>query len=115
MEHRVGRTLRVFLLVLAAAGFHRLTVVPLVEPRVRDQLSVGLRSFDEADVDLEGDHRRDHLAGVADHQPDLARGVGVAPARQQPRQQVGMGIQRPRARTQRGVRCRSRHFFVEAS
>jgi hypothetical protein len=36
MEHRVGRTLRVFLLVLAAAGFHRLTVVPLVEPRVRD-------------------------------------------------------------------------------
>jgi len=36
MEHRVGRTLRVFLIVLAAAGFHRLTVVPLVEPRVHD-------------------------------------------------------------------------------
>jgi hypothetical protein len=36
MEHRLGRTLRVFLLVLAAAGFHRLTVVPLVEPRVHD-------------------------------------------------------------------------------
>jgi hypothetical protein len=36
MEHRLGRTLRVFLVVLAAAGFHRLAVVPLVEPRVQD-------------------------------------------------------------------------------
>jgi len=36
MEQRLGRTLRVFLIVLAAAGFHRLTVVPLVEPRVHD-------------------------------------------------------------------------------
>ena len=36
MEHRLGRTLRVFLVVLAAAGFYRLTVVPIVEPRVRD-------------------------------------------------------------------------------
>jgi hypothetical protein len=36
MEHRLGRTLRVFLIVLAAAGFHRLTVVPLVEPRMHD-------------------------------------------------------------------------------
>ena len=36
MEHRLGRTLRVFLAVLAAAGFHRLVVVPLVEPRVQD-------------------------------------------------------------------------------
>ena len=36
MEHRLGRTLRVFLIVLAAAGFHRLTVVPVVEPRVHD-------------------------------------------------------------------------------
>jgi hypothetical protein len=35
MEHRLGRTLRVFLVVLAAAGFYRLTVVPLVEPRIR--------------------------------------------------------------------------------
>ena len=37
MEHRLGRTLRVFLIVLTAAGFHRLTVVPLVEPRVHDE------------------------------------------------------------------------------
>ena len=36
MEHRLGRTLRVFLVTLAAAGFYRLAVVPIVEPRVRD-------------------------------------------------------------------------------
>jgi lipopolysaccharide export system protein LptA len=36
MEHRLGRTLRVFLVILASAGFYRLAVVPLVEPRVRD-------------------------------------------------------------------------------
>ena len=34
MEHRLGRTLRVFLIVLATAGLYRLVVVPLVEPRV---------------------------------------------------------------------------------
>ncbi|MBM4058021.1 MAG: hypothetical protein FJ275_07285, partial [Planctomycetes bacterium] len=34
MEHRLGRTLRVFLVILAAAGFYRLTVVPWVERRV---------------------------------------------------------------------------------
>lgn len=39
MEHRLGRTLRVFLIVLAAAGFYRLAVVPLVEPRVKDVAS----------------------------------------------------------------------------
>jgi hypothetical protein len=33
MEHRLGRTLRVFLVALAAAGFYRLAVVPFVEPR----------------------------------------------------------------------------------
>ena len=36
MEHRLGRTLRVFLVILAVAGFYRLSVVPLVEPRIRD-------------------------------------------------------------------------------
>jgi hypothetical protein len=35
MEHRLGRTLRVFLIALATAGLYRLVVVPLVEPRVR--------------------------------------------------------------------------------
>ncbi len=33
MEHPFGRTLRVFFVLVAAAGFYRLTVVPLVEPR----------------------------------------------------------------------------------
>ena len=36
MEHRLGRTLRVFLVVLGVAGFYRLAVVPWVEPRIRD-------------------------------------------------------------------------------
>jgi hypothetical protein len=31
MEHRLGRTLRVFLMALAATGFYRLTAVPLIE------------------------------------------------------------------------------------
>ncbi|MFM8578056.1 MAG: hypothetical protein ACKOCN_04545, partial [Planctomycetaceae bacterium] len=33
-EHRLGRTLRVFLLLLAGSGIHRLAIVPLVEPRL---------------------------------------------------------------------------------
>ena len=41
MEHRLGRTLRVFLVVLATAGFYRLSVVPWVEPNVAS-VSVGL-------------------------------------------------------------------------
>ena len=41
MEHRLGRTLRVFLVVLATAGFYRLLVVPWVEPNVAN-VSVGL-------------------------------------------------------------------------
>ena len=36
MEHRIGRTLRVFLVALSMAGFHRLAVVPWVEPRLKD-------------------------------------------------------------------------------
>ena len=36
MEHRLGRTLRVFLIALSAAGFYRLAIVPWVEPRVAD-------------------------------------------------------------------------------
>jgi hypothetical protein len=48
MEHRLGRTLRVFLIVLAAAGFHRLTVVPLVEPRVHDSAAAVEMSPEQA-------------------------------------------------------------------
>lgn len=35
MEHRLGRTVRVFLAILALAGLYRLTVVQWVEPRSR--------------------------------------------------------------------------------
>ena len=48
MEHRLGRTLRVFLVALAAAGFYRLTVVPFVEPRIREHVSVHEMTPEEA-------------------------------------------------------------------
>ncbi|MFM8735067.1 MAG: hypothetical protein ACKOC8_07740 [Pirellulales bacterium] len=48
MDHRLGRTLRVFLVVLAAAGFYRLAVVPIVEPRVRDTATLHEMSPEEA-------------------------------------------------------------------
>ena len=48
MDHRLGRTLRVFLVVLAAAGFYRLAVVPIVEPRVRDTATIHEMSPEEA-------------------------------------------------------------------
>jgi hypothetical protein len=64
MHHRLGRTLRVFLLVLAAAGFHRLTVVPLVEPRVRDaQESLELSPEQAAAIRARADRR---LAALGD-------------------------------------------------
>jgi hypothetical protein len=37
MEHRLGRTLRVFLMTLAATGFYRLALVPLIERSAGDQ------------------------------------------------------------------------------
>jgi hypothetical protein len=40
MEHRLGRTVRVFLVVLATAGLYRLAVVPWVEPRYRETVGV---------------------------------------------------------------------------
>ncbi len=40
MEHRLGRTVRVFLVVLATAGLYRLAVVPWVEPRYRETVDV---------------------------------------------------------------------------
>ena len=64
MEHRLGRTVRIFLLVLAAAGFHRLTVVPLVEPRVRDaQESLELSPEQAAAIRARADRR---LAALGD-------------------------------------------------
>jgi len=46
MEHRLGRTLRVFLVILATAGFYRLTVMPLVEPRI-DEATTALEMTPE--------------------------------------------------------------------
>ena len=40
MENRLGRTVRVFLVVLATAGLYRLAVVPWVEPRYRETVGV---------------------------------------------------------------------------
>ena len=40
MEHRLGRTVRVFLVVLATAGLYRLAVVPWVEPRYRETVGI---------------------------------------------------------------------------
>ncbi|MEY3205242.1 MAG: hypothetical protein RLZZ21_1573 [Planctomycetota bacterium] len=48
MEHRLGRTLRVFLVVLAAAGFYRLAVVPFVEPRIRETVTAHEMTPEEA-------------------------------------------------------------------
>jgi len=40
MDQRLGRTVRVFLVVLAAAGLYRLAIVPWVEPRYRESVRV---------------------------------------------------------------------------
>lgn len=40
MDQRLGRTVRVFLVVLATAGLYRLAVVPWVEPRYREPVGV---------------------------------------------------------------------------
>ena len=64
MEHRLGRTLRVFLLVLAAAGFHRLVVVPWVEPRIREaNESLELSPEEAAAIRARSDRR---LASLGD-------------------------------------------------
>lgn len=64
MEHRLGRTLRVFLVVLAAAGFYRLAVVPWVEPRVHDSLpSLEPTPAEAAAIRSRADHR---LAALGD-------------------------------------------------
>ena len=64
IEHRLGRTLRVFLVVFAAAGFYRLTVVPLVEPTVRDvEASLQLSPEEAAAIRARADKR---LAALGD-------------------------------------------------
>ena len=64
MEHRLGRTLRVFLVVLAAAGFYRLAVVPWIEPQVRDMAAaLDLSPEEAAAIRARADRR---LAAVGD-------------------------------------------------
>jgi hypothetical protein len=68
MEHRLGRTLRVFLVVLAAAGFYRLAVVPWVEPRVKDLgATLELSSEQVAAIRARADKR---LAALGDVFPE---------------------------------------------
>lgn len=68
MEHRFGRTLRVFLVVLSAAGFYRLAVVPWVEPRVRDTSStIELSPEQAAAIRARSDKR---LAALGDIFPE---------------------------------------------
>jgi hypothetical protein len=70
MEHRLGRTLRVFLVILAAAGFYRLTVMPLVEPR-HDLAATALELTPEeaAAIQVRRDRR---LAALGDIFPEGA-------------------------------------------
>ncbi|MFM7035700.1 MAG: hypothetical protein ACKOYJ_11075 [Planctomycetia bacterium] len=70
MDHRLGRTARVFLVVLAAAGFYRLAVVPWVEPRVSDSgTSVALTPEQAAMIRARADRR---LAALGDIFPEGA-------------------------------------------
>ncbi|MFM7109038.1 MAG: hypothetical protein ACKOZU_10670 [Planctomycetaceae bacterium] len=65
MEHRLGRTVRTFLVVLAAAGFYRLAVVPWVEPRVPDpQADLQLSPEEAAAIRARADRRLAALAEV---------------------------------------------------
>jgi hypothetical protein len=70
MEHRLGRTLRVFLVILATAGFYRLTVMPLVEPRY-DMATTALEMTPEeaAAIRARADQR---LAALGDIFPEGA-------------------------------------------
>ncbi len=65
MENRLGRTLRVFLVVLAAAGLYRLVAVPLVERHPRDS-AVGqeLSASSVAAVKARAARRNAQLVGV---------------------------------------------------
>lgn len=68
MEHRLGRTARVFLVVLAMAGFYRLAVVPWVEPRIEAAVNgVELSPEQAAAIRARADQR---LAALGDVLPE---------------------------------------------
>jgi Fe-S oxidoreductase len=52
----------------------------VAQPGPHAQLGVGLRAFDETQVDVQAGHRGDDLAGVGDLQLHRAAGVGQLPA-----------------------------------
>jgi hypothetical protein len=58
------------------------------QPAADDEVRMALPTLDETDVDVEPDHRLDHLAGVADHEPRCRLRVLLLPSRDQPGQQV---------------------------
>jgi hypothetical protein len=65
MDHRFGRTLRVFLVVLAAAGLHRLVVVPLVEPAVEaSDAGIEISVEEAAALKQRADRRLAALEGI---------------------------------------------------
>jgi hypothetical protein len=65
MDHRLGRTVRVFLVVLAAMGLYRLAVVPLVEPRSADAgVTVGMTPEEAAAIRARADERLASLGDV---------------------------------------------------
>lgn len=68
MEHRLGRTARVFLVVLAMAGFYRLAVVPWVEPKIEAAVNgVELSPEQAAAIRARADQR---LAALGDVLPE---------------------------------------------
>jgi lipopolysaccharide export system protein LptA len=68
MEHRLGRTLRVFLIALSMAGFYRLAIVPWVEPRISDTATaLELSPEQAAAIRARADKR---LAALGDIFPD---------------------------------------------
>jgi hypothetical protein len=65
MEHRFGRTARVFLVVLAMAGFYRLAVVPWVEPKIAAEVTaVELSPEQAAAIRARSDQRLASLGDV---------------------------------------------------
>lgn len=62
MDHRLGRTVRVFLVVLAAAGLYRLAIVPWVEPRYRESTGTAeLTPEQAAAIRARADRRLDSI------------------------------------------------------
>ncbi|MBM3955140.1 MAG: hypothetical protein FJ309_11080, partial [Planctomycetes bacterium] len=65
MDNQLGRTVRVFLLVLGIAGLHRLVVVPLVEPTVvAADPSLEMTAEEVAAVRARADRRMAALEGI---------------------------------------------------